>query len=191
MNRLRLAAVNAAACFGLAVFAAAPAKAIITAPTTTYEFTGNCEDCAVAAGTETYIVHAQLVLDSSYVLGTSIAPDFVSFTYDGSNLLAAFTVGVSDVFDLSGELPTTLPGPPKEDIDFRTLAAFGPSPRDDQVSIRSSGFWFIGQEPIDFGGNASFSSVPEPSTWAMMLVGFAGLALAGWRARRRSVAIAA
>jgi hypothetical protein len=124
------------------------------------------------------------VLDSSYVLGTSIAPDFVSFTYDGSNLLAAFTVGVSDVSDLSGELPTTLPGPPKEDIDFRTLVPFGPSPRDDQVSIRANGFWFIGIEPVDFGGNASFSSVPEPSTWAMMLLGFAGLGYVGYRRAR-------
>jgi hypothetical protein len=26
-------------------------------------------------------------------------------------------------------------------------------------------------------------TIPEPSTWAMMLVGFAGLAFAGWRAR--------
>jgi phospholipase/lecithinase/hemolysin len=25
---------------------------------------------------------------------------------------------------------------------------------------------------------------PEPSTWAMMLLGFAGLGFAGWRARR-------
>ena len=27
------------------------------------------------------------------------------------------------------------------------------------------------------------AAVPEPSTWAMMLVGFAGLGFAGWRAR--------
>jgi hypothetical protein len=27
------------------------------------------------------------------------------------------------------------------------------------------------------------AAVPEPSTWAMMLLGFAGLAFAGWRAR--------
>jgi hypothetical protein len=29
---------------------------------------------------------------------------------------------------------------------------------------------------------------PEPSTWAMMLLGFAGLGFAGWRASRRTVA---
>jgi hypothetical protein len=33
--------------------------------------------------------------------------------------------------------------------------------------------------------------IPEPSTWAMMLIGFTGLAIAGYRASRRSAAIAA
>lgn len=28
------------------------------------------------------------------------------------------------------------------------------------------------------------SAAPEPSTWAMTLIGFAALGLAGWRARR-------
>jgi hypothetical protein len=33
-------------------------------------------------------------------------------------------------------------------------------------------------------------AVPEPSTWAMMLLGFAGLGVAGWRASRRPAAAA-
>jgi PEP-CTERM motif len=32
---------------------------------------------------------------------------------------------------------------------------------------------------------------PEPSTWAMMLVGFAGLGFAGYRRTRKPVSIAA
>jgi outer membrane lipase/esterase len=32
---------------------------------------------------------------------------------------------------------------------------------------------------------------PEPSTWAMMLLGFAGLGFVGYRASRKSVAVAA
>ena len=35
------------------------------------------------------------------------------------------------------------------------------------------------------------STVPEPSTWAMMLVGFAGLAFTGYRASRNRAALAA
>ena len=34
------------------------------------------------------------------------------------------------------------------------------------------------------------SAVPEPSTWAMLLVGFAGLGFAGYRASRKNVALA-
>jgi hypothetical protein len=32
-------------------------------------------------------------------------------------------------------------------------------------------------------------AVPEPSTWIMMLAGFAGLGMAGWRARRMAISI--
>jgi hypothetical protein len=39
-------------------------------------------------------------------------------------------------------------------------------------------------------GTLTFTAVPEPSTWAMMLLGFAGLAFAGYRASRRTTALA-
>jgi PEP-CTERM motif len=31
---------------------------------------------------------------------------------------------------------------------------------------------------------------PEPSTWAMMVLGFTSLGLAGWRAQRKTAALA-
>jgi hypothetical protein len=34
--------------------------------------------------------------------------------------------------------------------------------------------------------NMTLTAVPEPSTWAMMVAGFAGLGFVGWRARRRT-----
>jgi PEP-CTERM motif len=34
-------------------------------------------------------------------------------------------------------------------------------------------------------GGFSLDAVPEPSTWAMMLIGFAGLGYAGWRGSRK------
>ena len=39
--------------------------------------------------------------------------------------------------------------------------------------------------------NLSVTIVPEPSTWAMMMLGFAGLGFAGYRKARKTVAIAA
>ena len=35
------------------------------------------------------------------------------------------------------------------------------------------------------------ATVPEPSTWAMMLLGFAGLGFAGYRKSRKAAALAA
>jgi hypothetical protein len=45
----------------------------------------------------------------------------------------------------------------------------------------------IGTSPLG-GGDGNFTTtfvVPEPSTWAMMLIGFAGLVFAGFRSRKR------
>ncbi len=41
------------------------------------------------------------------------------------------------------------------------------------------------------GGGFVYSAVPEPSTWALMLAGFAGLGLTGARAARKRVGVAA
>jgi hypothetical protein len=38
--------------------------------------------------------------------------------------------------------------------------------------------------------NLTFTAVPEPSTWAMMALGFVGLGVAGYRASRKSAAVA-
>jgi hypothetical protein len=43
-----------------------------------------------------------------------------------------------------------------------------------------------GQGPFNAAFSLSGSVVPEPSTWAMMLIGFAGLAFAGYRIPRRN-----
>jgi hypothetical protein len=59
------------------------------------------------------------------------------------------------------------------DLEFRTYAM----PKAESVQT--------------FGNSISGSTVPEPSTWAMMLVGFAGLAYAGYRASRKSASAAA
>jgi hypothetical protein len=47
-----------------------------------------------------------------------------------------------------------------------------------------------GAEHAFYGGNVLLSSVPEPSTWAMMGIGFAGLGAVAVGRRRRQVAAA-
>ncbi len=44
---------------------------------------------------------------------------------------------------------------------------------------------------FDLSVDGSLSTVPEPSTWAMLVLGFVGLGFAGYRASRKSAAIAA
>jgi hypothetical protein len=40
-------------------------------------------------------------------------------------------------------------------------------------------------------GTGIAPTIPEPSTWAMMLIGFAGLSYVGWRRANRAKAAAA
>jgi hypothetical protein len=177
------------------LFAARPAHAHDGVSGVLYEFTANCEDCAAGAGTSDYTVHGQLVLDD-YVLGTTIsAAEFVYFTYDGSNLYHSFTIDASDLSTISGALPAVLPGAPAANIVIVSKYPFGATTGVNSISIdmftiRANGTWLLGQSSPDFGNEASFA-VPEPSTWAMMLLGFAGLGFAGYRgARKRSGAAA-
>jgi hypothetical protein len=43
---------------------------------------------------------------------------------------------------------------------------------------------------LDYVSGGVTASTPEPSTWAMMILGFAGLGFAGYRKPRKAVAIA-
>ena len=42
----------------------------------------------------------------------------------------------------------------------------------------------------DYVAGGVTASVPEPSTWSMMLLGFTGLGFAGYRSARKGVSIA-
>jgi hypothetical protein len=71
-----------------------------------------------------------------------------------------------------------------EYIDFEdvTIESFELTNKD----LESLKFEFEEDHVVTIPGEAT----PELSTWAMMLLGFAGLGFAGWRASRRSVAFA-
>jgi hypothetical protein len=117
---------------------------------------------------------------------TASLPQFLSST----NLLKAATRS-SDGSTLTFYAPTPVAAGIVSDIavvrtDATTFDEFGSV----TVSNGKSGgiFGLSGTfEPIDPGVDTT-ASVPEPSTWAMMLIGFASLGLAGWRPARRRAA---
>jgi len=49
----------------------------------------------------------------------------------------------------------------------------------------------LGSLKLAVDGNVTTLAAPEPSTWAMMLLGFAGLGFMGWRGSRKTAALAA
>jgi hypothetical protein len=58
-----------------------------------------------------------------------------------------------------------------------------------QLSSDNPAGSYIPGQTVSFGDpvHADFAiGAPEPSTWALMLLGFAGLAIAGWRKARRA-----
>ena len=151
------------------------AQAVAVAPpaSSTFYFSGHCLDCVG-------VVTARLVL-KNYFQGTPINPaEFVSFTYDGSNLLPAYSIlaSATPFLNVSGNIPGALPS--AADFHVRSSLHF--------FDLSTSGIWNTGSpSPGDNGNNGSFSpnapsSVPEPAT--MLLMG-AALAAAGVARRLR------
>jgi hypothetical protein len=58
------------------------------------------------------------------------------------------------------------------------------------ASASASGFSFPSNITVQARSDPPEVAVPEPSTWVMMLLGFAGLAYASYRTSRRSISIA-
>jgi len=84
------------------------------------------------------------------------------------------------------------------DRTFTSLAVAESFFRDDVIDLGSDfgpsidltfGYTLIADGPGGFGFDFAFGgAIPEPTTWAMMLAGFAGLGFAGYRSTRRSAA---
>jgi len=118
-----------------------------------------------------------------------------------------FTVTFASPFLLPADHYFFVPQVQLDDGDFLWLSApkpitggTGPFVGDLQSWTRDAALdpdWLrIGTDIVGAGAfNASFSLtgslVPEPSTWAMMALGFAGLGLAGYRRTRRASAASA
>ena len=113
--------------------------------------------------------------NSVSITGTKIVFDFL----DGANPLAFFKSGAFNLDAFFEESDGSL-----FSSDFNLESLFA----GDTFTTNMRGFNIAG-----FGADGTVdlvttSGVPEPSTWAMLIVGFAGLGYAGWRRGRARVA---
>jgi hypothetical protein len=158
-----------------------PARAVtvILPATTVYDFTGTCTDCSGFG-------NAELTL-ASYVPGSAITTaNFVSFHYDGTDLLAAYTISAADVSYISGSI--TGPLPAAENFDLITN---GFNAMFESFYSTTGGGWCTGQGCFADYGATSFwsvpsavvptSGVPEPLPLALL----AGGLVAGYVVRRK------
>jgi PEP-CTERM motif len=156
-------------------------------------FTGNCVQGTFSCGP----AEATLILMDTYEFGSPITPaNFVSLHYDSLDEPIHFeeitgsSPGLNDDGSLVGELQllsNQFAGPPPFTITFTV----DPDGRWELLpSTVVAGLGGTGGQFTPLVGAPA--PVPEPSTWAMMLVGFAVLGFAAYgRSRRESVASAA
>jgi MYXO-CTERM domain-containing protein len=166
--------------FGLLfVMALAVTESSSAAPaTTTFNFSGRCSDCS---GTAT----ASLVLVGSYTLGTPItSSNFVSFTYNGTNLTGPFTYTPSSTnFSVSGSM-TNIPGANAFYVVGSNAGVYF-----DSVL---NGNWNVGLSDQGTAGTwsmagGSVSATPAPPTSILLVIGLMALTAFGvWQRRRKT-----
>jgi hypothetical protein len=166
MKRLVLAGVVLLAMISTPVFATS---------NITIKFVGTCTDCAGQAT-------ATLVLKDFALNGTSQAlvnQNLVSFTYDGSNLLAPYTSGAQSY--LSGNLrDPASPDPALAGLAGTIVVSVGNLGGYELLFVAAShAEWSIirtvGGAPEDYGTNSVFTmitGVPETASWALLIIGF-------------------
>ena len=157
----------------------------------TFDWVGNCQDCAVAAGSELFEVRARLQVQN-YTLGSALSnSNLVRFDYFGSNLVVpyAWIPGVDDGSEFGGF--SSIVGSINTATGFyavllRKRIADGEdfSMNWRQFNTATSGSFNVGTHRIlseDFGTgtwNPVTTTVPEPESWAMLLFGLAALGVA-------------
>jgi hypothetical protein len=156
-------------------FQAATARADVI-----FDFSGIC-DLQGCSGMATGV----LTLADSYVFGADItAADFISFDYSSSDVNFEIT---------SADAPSLIGG----------LNADGSINSRDELVVEAAPIIevFAGvfeaasadREHVDEGTTFPFTVVsraaPEPPTWAMMLLGFAGLGYAGYRKAKQATVV--
>ena len=146
-----------------------------------FDFSGTCDvtGCPDTTSTATGV----LTLTNAYVFGTDItSADFVSFSYS-SDLTFDITSGDSPF--LAGGLNSDGSITGLAGLEILSVDQFSSTPT----------LWSAAVGRLEEAGTISTftnvtNTVPEPSTWAMMALGFAGLGILGYRKTRGDNALA-
>jgi hypothetical protein len=172
-NILRPASIAA----GLALLVMTAASGSLQAAPITYTFTGSCSDCT---GTAT----ATLQLQNTYTPGNTVTlADLISFTWDGTDLVSAFTVLSTDTIN---SFDGTLPVAPGGIGDLIILT--------DHYYFASGSFssaadaWEAGNYDVvssNFGDAANFATAETPEPASFLLIGGGLIGLATLRRRKQ------
>ena len=132
--------------------------------------------------------------DGTFTLGSGLT-NFSLSGVEGVDIYALFEGGYSGAIGDLSNFSATLSGGALTGLSFTTVSIpvslyYGGSfvSNDDlsfSASGLSSGNLTIAEYYRSLSGTLVAAAVPEPSTWAMMLLGFAGLGFAGYRQTKR------
>jgi hypothetical protein len=138
------------------------------------DLTGTHDDGVYAGVTQSVATVVGAAYSLTFDLGSASQWD----TPDGIKVSAA---GTSQTF--------TSTGVPTNDTWQSETFDFTASSTNTLISLMgASGFRYVGLDNVVLTGPAVTSAVPEPSTWAMMILGFAGIGTMTYR-RRKSTAL--
>jgi hypothetical protein len=102
----------------------------------------------------------------------------ITFTIDGQSFGTGFSpFSISAVQFINGSLT---------DVSFASSELVGQTPNQTRFTLDTSGVYafYVNNTEVSSGTISAVAAVPEPSTWAMMILGFCGLGFITYRRKR-------